>query len=70
MYRHTRRGFLLVVVMALLSLAVVAETLATRHLMNLRRHVQQRRLVVQQRVVGSADLFKPATSQPAHIAPP
>jgi hypothetical protein len=50
MYRHSKRGFLLIVVLILLSLTVVAEMLTTRYLVNLRNHVHQRQQIIQQRV--------------------
>ena len=50
MNRHSKRGFLLVIVMILFSLAAIAEMLATRHLINLRNHVHQRQEVVQSRI--------------------
>ncbi len=48
--RHAKRGFLLFVVLVLLSLAVVAEMLTTRYLVSLSRHVRQRQQLVQRRV--------------------
>jgi len=69
MYRHSRRGFALIIVIVLLSLAAVAETLATSHLMRLRRHVIRRKQVVQKRVWDSGDITKPQASQPAPIRP-
>jgi len=51
MRRYTRRGYTIVVVAVLLSLAATAELTATRHLLNLNRHVLQRQKLIQTRVV-------------------
>ena len=50
MYYHRKRGFMLIIVMILFSLAALAEMLATRHLVNLRKHVHERQEIVQSRV--------------------
>jgi hypothetical protein len=60
--RHLKRSFMLLTVMILLSLAVVAETLATRYLIDLGRHVRERQQTIQKRVAGPA--------HPAFIAIP
>ncbi len=55
MKRHQERGFMLVIVMVLFSIAIIAEMLTTRYLVNLHRHVQHRQEIVQKRVSGEAD---------------
>ena len=50
--RHSKRGFMLLIVLVLLSLAIVAETLATRYLVDLSRHVRQRQQTIQKRITG------------------
>lgn len=50
MSRHTRPAFMILTVIILISLAVVAELLATRYLVNLRLHVRQRQQLIQKRI--------------------
>lgn len=52
---------MLVVVLILLSLAAIAEMLATRYIADLRRHVQQRRQLVQQRLNPLTPVTRPQT---------
>lgn len=56
--RHSKRGFMLLIVIFLFSLAVVAELLATRHLVNLRHHVRQRQQLIQDRNTASKIPFE------------
>jgi len=56
---------MLITVIILLSLAVAAETLATRHLVNLHRHVADRKALVQQRVGERVRAPIAGTTQPA-----
>jgi len=56
MHRHQKRAFLLIYVLLLMSLAVMVEVLTTRHLVNLRRHVNHRQQLIQNRVSSTDTL--------------
>ena len=51
MARYAKRGFALIVVLVLISLAVVLGTITTRYLLNLQHHVRDRQQTIGQRIV-------------------
>ncbi len=67
MYRRSKRSFMLVTVLVLLSLAAVAETLAARYLVRLNRHVAERRQVVRERLNGSIEVSDLLTTRPSPV---